>query len=410
MARLAYIMSRFPVVTETFILYELRQIEAAGLKVDVYPLRRVKYKAIHAEAEQLLDQIKVLPHISFDVLRDSFAMLAKAPLLFFSTWFHAIISNAGRMKFLAAALLYFPKFAAMALRMQRDGIRHVHAHFAGHPALAAWVINRLTGIGYSFTAHGSDIHVQQEMLEEKLDAAAFAITVSDYNRTFMAEKTRADLADKIRVIRCGVDLKVFAGGEALCSTDHTFTLLCVGALREVKGHRYLIEALRLLKAEGTTVQCLLIGEGPQEKALKRQVQSAGLLNQVSFLGAQSREQVVKHLKEADAFILSSIETASGSREGIPVALMEAMACGIAVISSRLSGIPELVIHEQTGLLADPGDASMIADCIQRLIVDVELRQRLAASGKSFVASHYDLEKNAAELAELLNQHSYPEAG
>lgn len=410
MARLAYIMSRFPVVTETFILYELRQIEASGLKVDVYPLRRVKYKAIHAEAEQLLDQIKVLPHISFDVLRDSFAMLAKAPLLFFVTWFHAIIGNAGSLKFLAAALLYFPKFAAMALRMQRDGIRHVHAHFAGHPALAAWVINRLTGISYSFTAHGSDIHVQQEMLGEKLDSAAFAITVSDYNRTFMAEKTRADLADKIRVIRCGVDLQVFAGGEALYSTDHTFTLLCVGALREVKGHRYLIEALRLLKAGGTTVQCLLIGEGPQEKALRRQVQSAGLLNQVSFLGAQSREEVVKHLKKADAFILSSIETASGSREGIPVALMEAMACGIAVISSRLSGIPELVIHEKTGLLAEPGEASMIADCIQRLIVDVELRNRLAASGKSFVASHYDLEKNAAELAELLYQHSCPEAG
>jgi glycosyltransferase involved in cell wall biosynthesis len=182
--------------------------------------------------------------------------------------------------------------------------------------------------------------------------------------------------------------------------DGTFQVLSIGTLHEVKGQRYLIDAVAALRDQGMYVACDLVGDGPDRDALERQVQERGLENYVTFFGHRSRDQVIEHLGRADLLVAPSVPSSDGRREGIPVVLIEAMASGVPVVASRLSGIPELVHHEQTGLLAQPGDVDDLCAAIRRLITDRSLAQRLGYEGRRYVEAEFNLHENANALAQL----------
>jgi glycosyltransferase involved in cell wall biosynthesis len=397
--RVAYLTSRFPKLTETFILYEILELERQGVAVEIFPLVRERAATMHAEAAALAARAFDGPPFAPQTALAQVAWLGRNPQTYLSAWRDAVQGNLGSPKFLLRALAVVPQAALFAQECLRRGVQHVHAHWATHPTLAAYVINRLTGIPFSFTAHAHDIYVERAMLEEKIRAASFVVTISDYNRRLLAELYGPAAAAKIQVIHCGVDLRVFTPPAA--APDGPLTMLCVGSLQEKKGQRYLIEACGALARAGRDVRCLLVGEGETRSALEALIAQHGLSGRVQLLGAQPRDRVQALLAEAHLAVLPSISTSSGRQEGIPVALMEAMAMGLPVVATRISGVPELVEHEVNGLLVSDRDVPALAAAIARLADDPALRERFGAAGRATVERAFELRRCAAELRALL---------
>lgn len=399
--RVAYLMSRFPKITETFILYEILELERLGMAVEIFPLVREQEQIAHSEAQALVERAHYSSPLAGPVLLAQLFWLLRRPFAYGGVWLRALLGNASSPKFLLRALAVVPQAAWFARRMQELGVEHVHAHWATHPALAAYVVQRLTGLPYSFTAHAHDIYVERPMLAEKLRAASFVVTISEYNRRLLAYHYDK-LADKVVVIHCGVDPTVFPPRQAR-AVDDTLTVLCVASLQDYKGQRYLIDACAQLKAAGHKLRCLLVGEGDERPALEAQIAQLGLAAEVQLLGHQPRDRVSALMGETDLLVLPSVITRSGKREGIPVALMEALASELPVVATAISGIPELVVHDQTGLLVPERDANALARALLRLLSEPELGLRLGRAGRERVLSEFTLAGNTATLHALLQR-------
>ena len=400
-ATIAYIVSRFPKLTETFVLYEIAELQRLGLEVLILPLQVTRERIVHPEAARMGTAVRAVPWMSIRTLAINLKWLLRHPVRYIGTWLRAVTGTLGSAKFLAGAILFFPKAVVFADMAQRLRIAHIHAHFASHPAMVAWMVHRLCGISYSFTAHGTDLHADQHMLRRKAREAAFAVTISDYNFRFIAAQCGDDVARRFQVIRCGVDLAVFSASRAAAIPGDRLRILCIAAFREVKGHRHLIDACARLRDRGVAFDCRLVGYGHLQRALECQIRDLGLEDLVRIAGPMPRPEVARLLGESDVVALTSVQVRSGSREGIPVALMEAMACGLPVVASRLSGIPELVEDGVTGCLVPPGDPDAIATAMERLAANPALREQLGRDARRQIEKSYDLSRNAQVLAQRI---------
>lgn len=394
--RIAYVMSRFPKLTETFVLDEILEMERAGVAVEVFPLWRERADVIHPEARPVVERAHFTPTLDLEILRDNLLALVQTPLLYLGTLATLMRANARSLRFFVAALAIFPKACSFARRMQALGVDHVHAHFASHPAAAAFVVHRLAGIPFSFTAHGSDLHREQAMLREKVEEAEFVVAISEFNRRFILDRVGGSFADKVVVIHCGVDPALFSRSPA-DSNSLSISIGCIGTLHEVKGQRFLLEACAQLDARGISWRCHLVGDGPDRAALEAQATVLGISDRVVFHGRCERERVRALLAELDVLVAPSVPTRDGRREGIPVVLMEGAACGLPLVASRLSGIPELVDHDQTGLLVNPGDVGEIAAALARIAGEPETRKRLGEAARARIEAEFSLEGNVEAL-------------
>lgn len=406
-AKIAYIMSRFPVITETFVLYEMQAIEEQGLQVELYPLQRERTEVMHPEARPFVARANFQPLFSWPIFKSQFYYLLRKPLVYLSILWTLIRANWGSSRYLFGALGFFPKAVHFARLMKVEGIAHIHAHFASHPAAVAYVIHRLTGIPYSFTAHGSDLHRDRHMLCEKVSEAAFVAAISQYNKNIIVTEcpgsAKGEDGDKVLVVHCGVDTTVFQPRTEPTSYERgesPFTILCIGTLHEVKGQTYLIDACRLLHGRGIDFVCRFVADGPDLAKLTEQAAQAGIADRVHFHGRVTREEIAALLRDADVMAAPSVPTSDGRREGIPVVLMEAMGSGVPVVASDLSGIPELAVNEQCGLLVPPRDAEGLANALERLYRDPALRRQFSTAGREKVLNEFDLTLNAARLAQL----------
>ncbi|MEE8164175.1 MAG: glycosyltransferase, partial [Myxococcota bacterium] len=263
--RVAYVMSRFPKLTETFVLDEILELERNGIAVEVFPLWRERADVVHPEARPIVARAHFTPTLDAAILRDNFRCMATTPLLYLRTFATLVRANLRSARFLIAALAIFPKACSFALRMQALGVRHVHAHFASHPAAAAFVVGRLSSIPWSFTAHGSDLHREQAMLREKVAEARFVVAISEYNRRLILDCVGDRFADKVSVIHCGVDPECYTQGF---SESGALEIACIGTLHAVKGQHVLLDACALLSARGIEWRCHLIGDGPDRRELE----------------------------------------------------------------------------------------------------------------------------------------------
>ena len=392
-------MSRFPKITETFILYEILGLERLGLSTEIYPLLREHQEIAHPEAEEMVERAHFHPFMSWRVLRANWHYLRRKPATYLSTVREVIAGTLGSRKFLIGAVGVLPKAALFAYEMERDGVTHIHAHFATHPTVAALIIHRLTGIPFSFTAHGSDLHVDRRMLDRKVEAAALAVTCSQFNKNVMVDECGEEARDKIHVIYYGVDLDVFLSN----GHEHRpgpLRIICVASYEEVKGHKYLVEACELLNERGVDFRCDLVGGGPLRRDVEKQIAQAGLQERFTLHGMLDRSAVADLLREADVKVLASFPTKGGKREGMPNVLIEAMAAGLPVISTQLTGIPELVETGRTGILVPPASGPALADALEELSRDPDLRRRMGAAGQERARRMFDRQLNASSLAAL----------
>jgi len=416
--RLAYLMSRFPKATETFILYEILELERLGHRVEIFPLVLHREGTLQPGAVELVQRAHDIRPVSPEVLRAQVHWLRRRPRRYVGAWAAAIRGNIRSPRFLLRALVAVPLGATFARRMETLRIDHIHAHWATHPALAAYVAAKLTGLPYSFTAHAHDIYVDRAMLDEKIRAARFVVTISEQNRRLFEGWYGSSATAKVAVIHCGADPAVFTASPAEPGTARPvggsaatlLRILSIASLQPQKGQRFLIDACRLLVDRGLAVQCQLVGEGEERSALLGRIRELGLQDVVELLGSQPRDRVAELLGRADVVVQPSVVLRSGKTEGIPVALMEALAAERAVVASRLSGIPELVVDGETGLLVEPGNPIALADAIQRLAGDPDLRGRLGRAGRELVLAEFDLRRNTAALADRFRESIEAPAG
>ena len=404
---LAYVVSGFPMTTETFILREVVELTRLGWPIELFSIRHPREPVVHTEARWLEPRVHYPGWQA--VLAGNLGLLAARPHIWARLLAATIGGTACSPEFLAKSLAVFPLALGWARQMQRMGVRHIHAHFGTYPALAALLAAESQGIGFSFTVHAHDLYADNVMLAEKVRRARFVITISEFNHQRLCALVGSATANRVHVVRCGVNVHTYDFMPRRPGSGQR-SLLSVAALREYKGLAYLIRACDLLRAAAPqeSFVCRIVGDGPERGALERLIRELRLEGCVRLTGACEQHVVKDLLAEADTFVLPSVVARNGYMDGIPVALMEAMASGVPVIASQLSGIPELVRDRDTGLLVPPNEAAAIRDAILCCWRQPEAATRRAARARALVEREYNLETNTRELARAFEHELAPE--
>jgi glycosyltransferase involved in cell wall biosynthesis len=266
--------------------------------------------------------------------------------------------------------------------------------------------HQLRGVPYTFTAHARDIYVDTppQLLRAEMERAAAVVTVSEYNRGYLSRQLAGSTANgKVRCIYNGLDFHQFTFDRSRPPDAGPPVILSVGRLIEKKGLGDVLAAAEILRRRGRSFRVEIIGAGPLKPALEAQVQRLALQDQVAFLGAQPQEAVRLAYQRATIFALPCVVTADGDRDGIPTVLLEAMASGVPVVSTSVSGIPEVIQSGHNGLLVAPHDPTMLADALGLLLADADLRDRLARAARSTIEAHFAIERNSRELVTLFQR-------
>jgi glycosyltransferase involved in cell wall biosynthesis len=299
----------------------------------------------------------------------------------------------------------FPKSVELARRLGAEGVRHIHAHYATHPTTMALIIANLSDITFSFTVHAHDIQLNRSLLRWKLRETRFVRSISDFNRRFLEDLYPHEARGKIIVIHVGIEPQIYEENARRQgpATDGPPRVLCVAGHKPYKGLPVLIDACAILRDEGLALRCDIVGDGPMRAELEERIRELGLEGTVSLAGAKPQEVVTKMMADASLFVLPSIIAADGQMEGIPVALMEAMASARPVVTTSLSGIPELVKDGVSGLLVPPGDAVAFAAAMKRVLQQPEMAEEMGRHGQQAVRAGFTLRECVRELLERLDQ-------
>jgi colanic acid/amylovoran biosynthesis glycosyltransferase len=398
-ATVGYVLKRFPSLSQTFILNEILELEREGVALEIFSLLEPNDALRHDMIRHVRGPVTYLPHdfaarewmIREERCRDGTVRERR---------FEELVPGEEGVKASSLRL----KAVALAALAPLRGVRHLHAHFGTAATTVAMLAGQLTGIPYSFTAHAKDIYhesVDRALLTQKIRRANFVVTVSDYNRQHLAAVAGEALAGKILRLYNGIDLTRFRPDPAI--EREASLILAVGRLVEKKGLVHLVHACRLLADWKSSFRCLIVGDGPERPSLSERIGALGLNDRVILMGAHTQEWLLETLKRATMLVLPSVVSAAGDRDGLPTVLLEALGVGLPAISTAVAGIPEIIDHEETGLLVPPADPERLARAIQALLTRPALRQRLGRQGRSRAEDAFDIRKNAAVLRDLFGR-------
>lgn len=408
--KVAYIVSRYPAVSHTFILREVMALRHLGLDIQTFSVRAstTADRLSAADEAEFARTHTLLPARLFDLFIAHLLAFFLHPLGYFQTLFLALRMNTGGIKSKLWHFFYFVEAILVWRECRRRGISHLHAHFANVSSdlamLAAHFANVLqAGWTWSFTMHGPTefYSVERHQLPDKIRSASLVVCISDFCRSQLMAMVAPEQWSKLQVVHCGVDVEQFAPRDDTFTPADPVEILCVGRLVSVKGQHVLLEALQTLVRRGRNVHVTLIGDGPDRQRLQEYVKAHRLTDFVSFTGALGQDLVPAYYQSADIFCLPSFA------EGVPVVLMEALASGIPVVSSRIMGIPELVEQGRNGLLTSPGRVDQLTEALDHLISSPAMRRTMGQHGRAKVAGEFDVHRSALRLADFFLHLSVP---
>lgn len=401
--KIAYITAQTPFGRqETFILTEIAAAIKLGAKIVIIP-RNPSREVFHDQAKPLVEHTLHLPLINRNILLVFIKKLVTKPRIWKIFW--CIFTHSRSFKILAKNLAVLPKATFIAPQLIKSNVKHIHAHWASTTATMAWVISELSGIPWSFTLHRWDID-ENNMLRLKVEHASFARCISEDGRKKVLEIVGEKYCDKVKILHLGVPISDEKAASRRVDKKHPFTIACPANFVRVKGHKYLVEACAELVKRKLEFQSLLIGDGPLEKEIRDQIKQLGLEHIVKLTGRLPHERLMQLYSDGavDTVVLPSIETEEGEKEGIPVALMEAMAWRIPVITTDTGGTHELV-RDGAGIVVPQRDSVRLADAIQRLIENRELAKQVAEVGQQRVCEQFNILKNTKTLLEWIQENS-----
>jgi glycosyltransferase involved in cell wall biosynthesis len=397
-SHVAYLTSEYPKTSHTFILREVEALRALGLEVTTCSIRKPDIAEFGGEREQqawrttffVVDTARRAPH----QLLVAHLRLLVAPGRWLRTLRLAWRTRSPGTKAALWSLFYFLEAGLLAAHLRRVGARHLHNHFSNPSCTVAMLASELSGIPFSFTAHGPEefFRPYENALSEKIARARLVVAISHFCRSQLMLFSDPAQWDKISIVHCGIEPELYMGPPR-----ETFgkRVLFVGRLTPEKGGALLLEAFAQVFAAHPEARLTVVGDGPERPALEARAQALGVAEAVTFAGARNQLQVAAHMAEADMLVLPSFA------EGVPVVLMEAMAAGLPTIASRVAGVSELVHDEETGFVIPPGDLETLANRLSRLMSNPNLCRNMGASGRAVVEADYVVWKEAAWLARLL---------
>ncbi len=391
-APFAYLFERFPSFTQTFCFREAEEMARQGMAPAIYSIREAEEWS--AADASLLDRVRYLP--TDEALNKAVRDAREAHRIHSDVWdvFSGWGDRGDKTRLYEAAWL--------GLEMKKRGIRHVHAHFAGMAARTAYWIRQFYGIGYSFTGHANDIFCETDFpvsLDELVKEARLVVTVADYSRDWL-RKRFPDSAGKIERVYNGIHMDEFARADFSAEPPE---IVSVGRLIGKKGFGELIEACALLARRRVEFRCRIVGSGPLEEALRGQIAQAGLGERVTLEGARPEGEVIGYLRRARVFALACTRDADGSSDNLPTVIMEAMAAGLPVVSTRVAGVPEMIEDGRTGRLLDEHDVAGIASALEGLLRDPEMARRSGAAGRELAGRKFATERTTNVLKHLLTR-------
>lgn len=396
-ARVGYVCKMFPRFSETFILNEVLELERQGADLHIFSLKTNNEGRFHADVARVRARVTYAPEVIWaggvrDVVRTHVAAWRAMP-----DAYRTVLFETARKRRLGA-WKRFHQAVWLAPRVKAAGVTHLHAHFASSATSVARIVSRLTGVPYSFTAHAKDIFhesVAPTSLARKFVDARFSVTVSDFNMDYLAHTPGT--ARLVRIYN-GLDLDAFHRNGHV---PHALPLILgIGRLVEKKGFDDLIRACAILKRDGVPFTCQIIGTGERAASLTALVAALDLADRVTLPGPLPRAALIDLIPHATAFAAPCVVGADGNRDGLPTVLIEAMALGVPVAATPVTGIPELVQDDVTGLLVPERDPEALAAALRRLLSDAPLRRRLADAGRARVEAAFDVRANVGRLHAL----------
>ncbi len=397
----AYILKMFPRFSETFILAEILELERSGLPVRIFSLKRPNDSRVHADVARVRAKVSYVPVTG---LSDAWALLGSHLTVFRwdpGRYVKVAISTIKRRRW--GAVKRFLQASAIAPDLKAEGIGHVHAHFASSATSVAYYLHQLMDMSYSFTAHAKDIYIDsvaEDVLTRKMRDARFVVTVSDFN-----VQRLSSLAPDASITRIynGLDLQQFRLNGT--KPDPVPLVLAVGRLVEKKGFDDLIRACAILRDRNVRFRCSIVGDGEQRATLQTLVDELDLQGAVELAGPLPREELIERYPRASVVVAPCVVGADGNRDGLPTVLIEAMALQTPVISTPVTGIPELVRHEETGQLVAPHDPAGLATVIERSLGQREQLTAMAEAGRLLVEQEFDIRRNVGHLRQLFEMAS-----
>jgi glycosyltransferase involved in cell wall biosynthesis len=380
----AYLLKKFPVFAQTFIARELEGLDRHGCRPDIYALQAAapSEQEGFAALRKRVCRVPSGASLAAGIIRAGLS--GELPLSAF--WSGAWVGRSNRRR---------REAFWVAPRLRSSGVGHVHVHFVGPAAHAAWWLKRDFGITYSITAHANDFLSDSEDgagIGKLFDDASFVVAVSDYSRRLLAGRfPRARIVRVYNGMRLGTELPPTPATPPL--------LVAVGRLVEKKGYPVLIEACRLLRARGVDFRCEIIGEGPLESALRRQI---GELSEIVRLaGPRTQPEIRRALAAASVFVLPCVKEQAGGMDVLPTVITEAMAASLPVVSTRLAGIPEMVVEGKTGFLVAPEDPVAVADAVQKLLANPAEARAMGSAGWQQAEALFSEDVTITQLLSLL---------
>lgn len=398
--KIAYLMNTYPMVSTTFIGREIAALEARGLDVDRFVIRRWTGALVDpadiaeaARADHLLEDGAL--RLVGGALRETLTAPARvltAARLCWRLW----RAGGGAVRHVA----YLLEAVALRRRLRQAPVDHLHAHFSTNAAAVAMMCRVLGGPSYSFTVHGPDELFDPEgnSLALKVEHAAFVACISHFCRSQCMIFAAPHTWDRLRIVHCGVrpgDYDTPAPAADLPPRRGGGRVVYVARLSQLKGGLVLMEAMERVARDHPDADLLILGDGEMRGPMEDAARAAGLSDRVHFLGFQARDAVRAAMADADMLVLPSFA------EGVPVVLMEAMASRRPVIASQIAGVAELVEDGVSGHVIPAGDARTLADRMTLLLSDADLRARMGEAGRARVAAEFDIDTEAAWLARLI---------
>ncbi|CAN5759297.1 glycosyltransferase family 4 protein [soil metagenome] len=400
-ARIAYILKMFPRVSETFILSEILELEREGVDVHIFSLKTPNDARIHAD---VLNVRAPITYVEMSGWRAALAFVRPHARVFaWSPFRYLNVASRVVKRRRWGAVKRFLQAGYIAPQLKAAEIHHVHAHFASSATSVSYYLHQLMDMSYSFTAHAKDIYidtVSDDVLTRKMANARFVVTVSDYNQSHL-ETLAPDVS--ISRIYNGLDLRQFAPNGT--HPDIPPLILAVGRLIEKKGFDDLIYACAILRKQNVPFVCKIVGSGSEENMLRMLIQEYDLGDAVQLTGPMPREELIDLYPRASVFVAPCVIGADGNRDGLPTVLIEAMALGVPVISTPVTGIPELVQNGKTGQLVAPNDPVELAMAIEHALIRRAWSTDMANRGRKLVEERFDLRHNVSQLRELFEKAS-----
>jgi glycosyltransferase involved in cell wall biosynthesis len=404
---LGMILKGYPRISETFISNEILLLEELGFTIHLFSMRRPRENFTHKSVRDIRAEVDYLPETLIKplprLLYHNLSLASKIPGIYFSA-----LKTAYR-RFLrthkSATIKHLMQAGYLVHRLLPGcGVTHLHAHFAHSPASVAMFTSRLSGLPFSFTAHAKDIYTSNpEQLREKIQLARFVITCTEYNRKHLLTLSDGS-STPIHRIYHGIDTGLFSGkSEISQKAGQPHRILTVARLTSKKGLPTVLKALKLMHDRGFSLKHTLIGDGDDRDKILALIKETGLTAVTRWLGTMPHHEVLEHYREADLFVLGCEVASNGDRDGIPNVLLEGMSMGVPVVVTDVSAIPELVDNGKTGLLVPSGQPERLAEAMQRLLTDSELRSRVIPAARKRVAEDFNNRKLIQDLAAVYRE-------